>query len=64
MQPAFTEPGSSYDEQPSADEPVDDPVADITEITDHTPTTAEEAMDADHDVEGFVNESAYAPTDT
>ncbi len=45
-------------------EPVDDPVADITEITDHTPTTAEEAMDADHDVEGFVNESAYAPTDS
>ena len=49
---------------PEPTEPTDDPVADTTEITDHTPTTAEEAMDADHDVDGFVNESAYAPTDT
>ena len=45
-------------------EPTDDPGAGITEISDHTATTAEEAMDADYDVEGFVNESAYAPTDT
>jgi hypothetical protein len=49
---------------PNSPEPVDDPVADVTEITDHTPTTAEEAMDADQDLDGFVNESAYAPTDT
>lgn len=49
---------------PKPVESTDDPVADITGISDHTPTTAEEAMDADNDVEGFVNESAYAPTDT
>jgi hypothetical protein len=49
---------------PEPTEPTDDPVADTTEITDHTATTAEEAMDADQDVDGFVNESAYAPTDT
>lgn len=49
---------------PEPTEPTDDPITDITEITDHTPTTSEEAMDADADVEGFVNESAYAPTDT
>lgn len=46
---------------PEPTEPADDPVADIAEITDHTATTAEEAMDADEDVDGFVNESAYAP---
>lgn len=45
-------------------EPVDDRVADTTQITDHTPTTAEEAMDADYDVKGFVDESGYAPTNT
>lgn len=45
-------------------EQADDPVPDITKITAHTPTTAEEAMDADYDVQGFVNESGYAPTDT
>jgi hypothetical protein len=49
---------------PEPTEPTYDPVADITEISDHTATTAEEAMDADQDVDGFVNESAYAPTDT
>lgn len=44
--------------------PADDPVADIAEITDHTATTAEEAMDAAEDVDGLVDESAYTPTDT
>jgi hypothetical protein len=29
---------------------------------DSTPTTAEEAMDADSDEDGLVDESAYAPT--
>ena len=49
---------------PEPTEPANDPDADITEVIDTTPTTAEEAMDADSDAEGFVNESAYAPTDT
>lgn len=45
-------------------EPTDDPVVDNAGITDRTPTTAEEAMDADYDVHGFVSESAYAPTNS
>ena len=49
---------------PEPTEPATDPDAGITEITDATPTTAEEAMDADSDADGFVNESAYAPTDS
>lgn len=44
--------------------PAGDPAADVAEITDHTATTAEEAMDADDDVDGFVDESAYTSTDT
>ena len=47
---------------PEPTEPVNDPAADITEITDATHTTAEEAMDADSDADGFANESAYTPT--
>lgn len=37
--------------------------AEDAQIIDRTATTAEEAMDAAEDVEGFVDESAYAPTD-
>ena len=55
---------NSPEPQPSRPSRQTTPVAGITEISDHTATTAEEAMDADYDVEGFVNESAYAPTDT
>ena len=32
-------------------------------VTDTTPTTAEEAMDIAEAEDGFVDESAYAPTD-
>jgi hypothetical protein len=46
---------------PEPTEPANDPAADIAETTDSTPTTAEEAMDADNDADGFVNESAYTP---
>ena len=49
---------------PEPTQPADDPDADTTGITDTTPTTAEEAMDADSDGDGFVNESAYSPTNT
>jgi hypothetical protein len=35
----------------------------VTEVTDTTPTTAEEAMDDAGAGDGFVDESAYAPTD-
>lgn len=35
----------------------------VTEVTDTTPTTAEEAMDNAGAGDGFVDESAYAPTD-
>lgn len=35
----------------------------VTEVTDTTPSTAEEAMDNAAAGDGFVDESAYAPTD-
>ncbi len=35
----------------------------VTDVTDTTPTTAEEAMDNAGAGDGFVDESAYAPTD-
>jgi hypothetical protein len=46
---------------PEPTEPADDPGPDTPGITDTTATTAEEAMDADEDVDGFVSESAYTP---
>lgn len=48
---------------PEPDQRADDRAPDHAAFTDRTATTAEEAMDADSDEDGFTNESAYAPTD-